>query len=87
MAQEPTNQKLWDMIIMQARARFATYPSPGASHWVHQEYEKHGGQFEETSEVTKRKKELLRKYRERVLKKRSHAEDQEKGKEKSAEKK
>jgi hypothetical protein len=63
------------MIIVQARARFATYPSPGASHWVHEEYIKHGGQFVETSEVTKRKKELLKKYKEKVLNKRGHSED------------
>jgi len=54
--QEPANTRLWQMIIMQAKAKFATYPSPGASHWVHSEYIKHGGQFVEVSNATKQKK-------------------------------
>ena len=85
-SQEPTNQKLWQMIIVQARAKFATYPSPGASHWVHEEYVKHGGQFAETSEVTKRKKELLKRYQQQVLKKRGRLKNTEKGDKKSDEK-
>lgn len=87
-SQEPSNPKLWEMTIVQARARFATYPSPGASHWVHEEYIKHGGQFVETSEVTKRKKELLKKYQEKVLlKRRGRLEDKKKGKDNHDEKK
>ena len=54
--QEPSNIRLWKMIIMQAKAKFATYPSPGASHWVHSEYVKHGGQFVEVSNATRQKK-------------------------------
>ena len=87
-SQEPSNPKLWEMTIVQARARFATYPSPGASHWVHEEYIKHGGQFVETSEVTKRKKELLKKYQEKVLlNRRGRSEDKKKGKDNHDEKK
>jgi len=52
----PTNQRLWSMIIMQAKARFSKYPSPGASHWVHDQYIKHGGQFATVSEETRQKK-------------------------------
>jgi hypothetical protein len=44
------------MIIMQAKARFSKYPSPGASHWVHDQYIKHGGQFATVSEETRQKK-------------------------------
>lgn len=60
MASTPANPKLWQMIITQARARFATYPSPGASHWVHSEYEKHGGKFIESNDDTKKQKEMIR---------------------------
>jgi hypothetical protein len=54
--QEPSNPRLWRMVIMQARAKFSKYPSPGASHWVHEQYIKHGGQFVEVSENTRQKK-------------------------------
>jgi hypothetical protein len=50
------------MVITQAKARFATYPSPGASHWVHAEYIRKGGQFKEVSEETRRTDILRRKY-------------------------
>lgn len=63
MAQQPTNPKLWQMIISQARARFATYPSPGASHWVHDQYVKSGGKFYDPAEVN-RKKRAIEQYRE-----------------------
>jgi hypothetical protein len=33
------------MVIVRARAKFRTYPSPAASHWVHQQYVQQGGQF------------------------------------------
>lgn len=42
---EPLNPKLWRMVIEQAKRKFNVYPSPAASHWVHSEYEKHGGRF------------------------------------------
>jgi hypothetical protein len=54
--QEPSNPRLWQMIIVQARARFAKYPSPGASHWVHDQYIKHGGQFVDVSARTRQQK-------------------------------
>lgn len=86
--QVPANQKLWQMIIMQAKAKFATYPSPGASHWVHSEYIKHGGQFVESSEETKKKKELIRHYQEAKRKKMANDKGgDEKGSKKSATKK
>ena len=63
--QEPTNQRLWQMIIMQAKARFAKYPSPGASHWVHDQYIKHGGQFATVSEETRQQKMARKHYEAR----------------------
>lgn len=62
MAQVPTNNKLWAMIVAQAKAKYTNYPNPGASHWVHQQYIKNGGKFEETSEQTRRKKILSRQF-------------------------
>jgi len=56
MAQVPANPKLYAMFVAQAKAKYSTYPSPGASHWVHSQYEKHGGRFIETSEKTKHEK-------------------------------
>jgi hypothetical protein len=46
----PANPKLWHMLVLQAKAKFPTYPSLPASKWVHQEYVKHGGRF--VSEAT-----------------------------------
>ena len=45
MAQQPQNQRLWSMLVAQARTKFAKYPSLPASKWVHSEYVKKGGQF------------------------------------------
>lgn len=56
MADVPTNEKLYAMVVMQAKAKYRTYPSPGASHWVHRRYIELGGKFEDTSEKTRRDK-------------------------------
>lgn len=53
---KPSNPKLYAMVVAQARAKYATYPSPGASAWVHQRYEQLGGRFLETTEVDRLKK-------------------------------
>lgn len=45
MAHVPSNPKLWRMLVAQAKQKFHVYPSPAASHWVHEQYVKHGGQF------------------------------------------
>jgi hypothetical protein len=58
MAQIPTNQKLWQMVVMQAKLKYHPYPSPGASAWVHRQYEEKGGQFVESSELSRHKKFL-----------------------------
>jgi hypothetical protein len=33
-AQVPANQKLWNMYVAQAKARYHTWPSPTAAKWV-----------------------------------------------------
>jgi hypothetical protein len=45
------------MVVSQAKAKYQTYPSPGASHWVHRRYLELGGKFEDTEE-TNRKKQI-----------------------------
>ena len=49
MALEPSNEKLWATITVMARSKFHPYPSPAASHWVHQSYTDKGGQFIDTA--------------------------------------
>jgi len=63
--QEPANPRLWQMIIMQAKMRFSKYPSPGASHWVHSQYIKHGGQFVTVNEHTRKQKLAVKKYQKK----------------------
>lgn len=79
----PTNERLWNMIIMQAKARFAKYPSPGASHWVHDQYIKHGGQFADVSVKTRQekmaKKHFEEKKREKLAQRNSEASKKKKG--------
>lgn len=43
--QYPANPRLWNMITVQAKTRFAKYPSPAAAHWVHTKYLQMGGTF------------------------------------------
>jgi hypothetical protein len=62
MATKPTNQKLWDMLSAQARAKFATYPSPGASNWVHKQYVQHGGQFITTTAADRKMRDMQKKH-------------------------
>ena len=39
------NQRLWNLMVMQAKMRFNKYPSPAAAHWVHTHYAQLGGKF------------------------------------------
>lgn len=64
MSQEPANLKLYAMVVMQAKAKYRIYPSPGASHWVHKRYLELGGKFIDT-EVERRKKEIIHAMLER----------------------
>lgn len=59
MAETPQNQRLYAMVVMQAKAKYRIYPSPGASHWVHKRYLELGGKFID-SDVENRKKEIVR---------------------------
>ena len=45
MADIPVNQRLWNVYVSQAKAKFRVYPSPAAAHWVHQHYVQAGGRF------------------------------------------
>lgn len=62
MAQVPANPKMYAMFVAQAKAKYSTYPNPGASHWVHSQYEKHGGKFIETSDKTKQEKLMKQRF-------------------------
>ena len=63
MAQEAANPKLYAMVVMQAKAKYRIYPSPGASHWVHKRYLELGGKFID-SEEERKKKEMMERYLE-----------------------
>ena len=41
----PANEKMWNMYVAQARARFAKWPSPTASSWVRAQYLQAGGKL------------------------------------------
>jgi hypothetical protein len=56
MASVPTNEKLYLLVVTQAKLKYHPYPSPGASHWVHKRYQELGGRFEDSAEKTKREK-------------------------------
>lgn len=73
--QTPANEKLWNMVIAQAKAKFHTYPSPGASAWVHKTYVQHGGRFIETGLKDKMQKLASKQFE---AKKRKHLEEKKK---------
>lgn len=56
MAQVATNQKLYAMVVNQAKQKYRIYPSPGASHWVHKRYLELGGKFEDPAEENEKKR-------------------------------
>jgi len=41
----PANPRLYNSIVVQAKSRFAKWPSPAAGHWVHAKYLQMGGRF------------------------------------------
>lgn len=71
MADVPTNEKLYAMVVFQAKAKYRVYPSPGASHWVHQRYLELGGKFEDSADKGQRD-EMLKKFIERRKEKAGH---------------
>jgi hypothetical protein len=60
MAETPANQKLYAMVVMQAKAKYRVYPSPGASHWVHKRYLELGGKFIDPVVENERKRVIHR---------------------------
>jgi len=60
MADVPLNEKLYAMVVGQAKAKYRIYPSPGASHWVHQRYLELGGRFEDSAKLAERKAMIRR---------------------------
>jgi hypothetical protein len=70
--EKPVNERLFAMVVMQAKAKYRIYPSPGASHWVHRRYLELGGHFEDTSEKTRREKIAKRMVENRILERRGH---------------
>lgn len=56
MADVPTNQRLWDTLVVQAKAKFKSWPSIPASKWVHTQYVQRGGRFVDSKRVTEAKK-------------------------------
>ena len=79
MANVPTNPKLYELIVFQAKARFKTYPSPSASHWVHEEYIKKGGQFADSTVESKRQKMIAEAIKRKRLEKASAKSKKKKG--------
>jgi hypothetical protein len=52
----PTNPRLWNIVVQQAKAKFQKWPSPAASHWAHQKYKQMGGRFKGADDDDKAKK-------------------------------
>ena len=61
MAEKPANEKLWAMIIAQAKAKYSTYPNPAASHWVHEKYVQSGGKFIDSNDPVVQRQKLQEK--------------------------
>ena len=79
MADVPTNEKLYAMVVTQAKAKYRIYPSPGASHWVHRRYLELGGRFEDSEKIAERKA-LMRKvieHRREMAEKKHHGKNHE----------
>jgi hypothetical protein len=74
MADVPVNEKLYAMVVSQAKAKYRIYPSPGASHWVHRRYLELGGKFIASEEIAKRK-EMLQRWQEARAKARGKGDD------------
>jgi hypothetical protein len=51
----PTNPRLWNIVVTQAKAKFHKWPSPAASHWAHEKYKQLGGRFKAGGDDTDEK--------------------------------
>jgi hypothetical protein len=56
MSQVPLNQRLWNSLVVMAKAKFKKWPSLPASKWVHEQYVQKGGKFASAGEVAAAKK-------------------------------
>jgi hypothetical protein len=61
VAEKPANEKLWAMIIAQAKAKYSRYPNPAASHWVHEKYVQSGGKFINSNDPVVQRQKLQEK--------------------------
>jgi hypothetical protein len=77
MADVPTNEKLYAMVVTQAKAKYRIYPSPGASHWVHRRYLELGGKYVDSEEIAERKR-MIAAWRERKAKIRGNRDEDKK---------
>jgi hypothetical protein len=75
---KPANPKLYAMCVAQAKAKYSTWPNPGASAWVAKKYQQAGGQYVETTEADRRKKMAIKKQQHEQEKKRSVKKDNKK---------
>jgi hypothetical protein len=85
VASKPANPKLYAMIVAQAKAKYSSYPNPGASHWVHERYIQSGGKFIDSTEATRRKDMVKKAFenkrkKEAVTEKKSSKKDKKKDK-------
>jgi hypothetical protein len=64
VAQKPANEKLWNMVIAQAKAKYSRYPNPAASHWVHEKYVQSGGKFIDSNDPVVKKQKAAAKEAE-----------------------
>lgn len=69
---KPTNERLWHLLTMQARAKFVKYPSPTASKWVHTKYLEMGGKFVDTKAEARKNRAV--KAAKEIAEKRRHKE-------------
>lgn len=79
---KPTNPRLYATIVAMARAKYSSYPNPGASAWVHKRYIQSGGQFIETTEATRRAGMAKKKADKEQAEKRSDKKEDKKEKKK-----
>lgn len=81
MAEVPANEKLYAMVVTQAKQRYRIYPSPGASHWVHRRYLELGGRMIDSEDVARRKEAMEHYMRRRQeLKEQHHGKSEDKDK-------
>lgn len=77
MPEVPVNEKLYAMVVTQAKAKYRIYPSPGASHWVHRRYLELGGKYIDSEEIAERKR-ILKAWQEKRAAARGHKDEDKK---------